>query len=63
MAQNKHNFVAQPVVTSSYAGELALPYVHAATLSAPTIANRTVTLLENVRFKAQIPVLANTGLL
>jgi len=62
MAQNKHNFVAQPVVTSSFAGELALPYVHAATLSAPTIANRTVTVLENVRYKAQIPVMSNTGL-
>tara|TARA_R100000781_G_scaffold110081_1_gene75302 strand:+ start:4406 stop:5344 length:939 start_codon:yes stop_codon:yes gene_type:complete len=65
MAQNKHNFAHSPTIAagaSTYAGELALPYVHAAVLSAPTLANRTVTILENVRFKAQIPVMANTGL-
>lgn len=63
MSKNKlHNFANPTGLPSAYAGELALPYVHAATLSAPTIANQTVTLLQNVRFKAQIPVMANSNL-
>ena len=61
MAQNKHQFTT-PTVTATYTGELALPYVHAATLSAPTLANGLVTILQNVRFKANIPIMANTGL-
>lgn len=62
MAQNKHNF-ASPTVTSNYSGELALPYVHAAVLSAPTLANRNVMVLENVRFKANIPIMATSDLI
>ncbi|QDP56670.1 MAG: hypothetical protein Unbinned3205contig1001_5 [Prokaryotic dsDNA virus sp.] len=65
MSKNKQHNLSNPTIAvgaSTYAGELALPYVHAATLSAPTIANQTVTVLQNVRFKAQIPVMANTGL-
>lgn len=63
MAQNTHNFATNPSVTATYAGEMALPYVYAATLSAPTLANGNVTILQNVRFKAPIPVMANTDLI
>jgi hypothetical protein len=38
--------------SSSYAGELALPYIAPAILSADTIANGYVTVHENVKFKA-----------
>ena len=62
MAQNKHNF-ASPTVTSAYTGELALPYVHAASLSAPTLANGNVTILQNVRLKAHIPIMVNADLI
>lgn len=61
MAQNKHNF-ASPSVTSNYAGELALPYVHAAVLSAPTLAKKNVMIMENIRYKANIPIMATSNL-
>ena len=64
MANNKLQKFANPTgLPSAYAGELALPYVHAATLSAPTLSNGNVTVLQNVRFKAQIPVMANSSLI
>lgn len=49
-------------LTSTYAGELALPYIHAALLSGDTIANRYVTVKENVKFKAVLKRLASTNL-
>lgn len=64
MAQNKHNFAAPfPDVTSSYAGELALPYIHALVLSAPTMAGGNVTVIEGIKFKAQLPTMATGSLI
>ena len=48
--------MANPTLTtSSYAGELALPYIHAAVVSSPTLHGGNVTLLDGIRYKAQIP--------
>lgn len=55
--------LASPSGTWSYDGELALPYIHASVISAPTIAGGKVTLIEGVRYKAQIPVMATSGLI
>ena len=62
MKNELYNF-ASPSVTSDFAGELALPYIHAGVISAPTIAGGNVTLLEGIRFKAQLPVMATSGLI
>lgn len=43
--------------SSSYAGELALPYIAPAILSADTIANGYITVHENVKFKAVLKVI------
>jgi hypothetical protein len=53
----------QPTITSNYAGEFAGKYIAAAVLSANTIANNGVTLLPNVKFKANIKRLTNTGMI
>tara|TARA_B100001564_G_C20655175_1_gene678812 strand:- start:1280 stop:2203 length:924 start_codon:yes stop_codon:yes gene_type:complete len=51
--------MANPTLTNtSYAGELALPYVHAAVVSAPTLHGGNVTLLDGIRYKAHIPVMS-----
>lgn len=50
------------ISSSSYTGELALPYIHAALLTGDTIANRYVTVKENVKFKAVLKKLASSGL-
>ena len=50
------------ISSSSYAGELALPYISAALLTGDTIANRYVTVKENVKFKAVLKKLASSGL-
>lgn len=50
------------ISASSYAGELALPYIQAALLTGDTIANRYVTVKENVKFKAVLKKLASSGL-
>jgi hypothetical protein len=50
------------ISASSYAGELALPYISAALLTGDTIANRYVTVKENVKFKAVLKKLASSGL-
>ena len=50
------------ISSSSYNGELALPYIHAALLTGDTIANRYVTVKENVKFKAVLKKLASSGL-
>ena len=47
------------ISSSSYAGELALPYIHAALLTGDTIANRYVTVKENVKFKAVLKKLSS----
>ena len=49
-------------ITSTYAGELALPYVAPAILSADSIANGYITLKENVKYKAVLKKLAGTDI-
>ena len=66
MANNKqHNFASPLNVAGnwSYAGDLALPYIHAAVISAPTLHGGKVTLLDGVRYKAIIPVMSNQSLI
>jgi hypothetical protein len=46
--------MADAVITSNYAGKQALPYVAPAILAADSIANNYVTVLNNVRGKAQL---------
>lgn len=48
-------------ITSTYAGELALPYINAAILSGDTIAKNYVTIKENVKYKAVLKKLANSA--
>lgn len=65
MANKQYNF-ASPLNEAgnwSYAGELALPYIHAAVISAPTLHGGKVTLLDGVRYKAIIPVMSNQNLI
>lgn len=50
------------ISSSSYTGELALPYIQAALMTGDTIANRYVTVKENVKFKAVLKKLASSGL-
>jgi hypothetical protein len=47
---------------STYAGELALPYIHAALLSGDTIAKGYVTLKEGVKYKAVLKKLSSGNL-
>lgn len=54
MAHNK----SLDINSSSYNGELALPYIAPAILSADTIANGYVTVHENVKFKAVLKKLS-----
>ena len=49
------------ITSSSYAGELALPYINAAILSGDTLAKNYVTLKEGVKFKAVLKRLANSA--
>jgi hypothetical protein len=47
--------------SSSYTGELALPYINAAILSGDTLAKGYVTLKEGVKFKAVLKKLSNAA--
>ena len=47
--------------SSTYAGELALPYINAAMLSGDTLAKNYVTLKEGVKFKAVLKRLSNAA--
>ena len=48
--------MANPVLNApTYAGELALPYIHASVISAPTLHGGNITLLDGIRYKAIIP--------
>ena len=49
---SKYQFANATVAVGTYAGEAARPYVAAAILSADTIANNYVTVLQNVHSKA-----------
>jgi hypothetical protein len=50
------------ISSSSYAGELALPYIQAAILSGDTLANGYIAIKENVKYKAVIKKLSSSGL-
>jgi len=50
-------------ITSNYAGELARPYVSAALLSGVTLSQPTVRIMDGVKFKGNIPIVAASGLL
>ena len=49
-------------INGTYAGELALPYIHAALLSGDTLAKGYVTLKEGVKFKAVLKKLSSSNL-
>jgi hypothetical protein len=49
-------------INSTYAGELALPYIHAALLSGDTLAKSYVTLKEGVKYKAVLKKLSSANL-
>ena len=51
-----------PTINTTYAGELALPYIHAALLSGDTLAKGYVTLKEGVKYKAVLKKLSNVNL-
>ena len=52
-----------PAITSSYAGELALPYLSAALKSGKTLANNWITIKENIPFKAVLKNVTNASLI
>lgn len=49
-------------INGTYAGELALPYIHAALLSGDTLAKSYVTLKEGVKYKAVLKKLSSSNL-
>jgi hypothetical protein len=49
-------------INGTYAGELALPYIHAALLSGDTLAKSYVTLKEGVKYKAVLKKLSSGNL-
>ena len=55
--------MANPTITTSYAGQWAGKYVSAALLSAPTIEGGGVTVMPNVKYKAVIQRLETTDFL
>lgn len=52
-----------PDITSSYAGELALPYLSASLKSGKTLANNWITIKENIPYKAVLKNVANADLI
>lgn len=52
-----------PAITSTYAGELALPYLSAALKSGKTLANNWITIKENIPYKAVLKNVANANLI
>ena len=61
-ALRKYFFNANnPVMNSSYAGELALPYLSAAIKSGKTLANGYITIKENIPFKAVLKNVSDDG--
>ena len=50
-------------ITTNYAGELARPYIAAAILSGRTLADRSVNVMENVKYKANLNKVASSGLI
>ena len=54
----KNQNFAQPVITTTYAGEFAGKYIAAALLSARTLDNKYITIMPNVKFKSVIQKIA-----
>jgi hypothetical protein len=54
----KNQNFAQPVITTTYAGEFAGKYIAAALLSARTLDNKYITIMPNVKFKSVIQRIA-----
>ena len=52
-----------PAITSTYAGELALPYLSAALKSGKTLANNWITIKENIPYKAVLKNVVNADLI
>ena len=60
----KYFFAAgNPAITSTYAGELALPYLSAALKSGKTLSNNWISIKENVVYKAVLKNVANANLI
>jgi hypothetical protein len=55
------NFVTQPQITSTYAGE-AGPYIAAALLSAKTLDNKLITIHPNVKYREVLQKVALSGI-
>lgn len=55
--------MAEPTITTTYAGEFAGKYISAALLSAPTIENGGVTVLPNIKYKEVLQVVTTADLL
>ena len=54
---------AQPIISTTYAGQFAGKYISAALLSAPTIENGGVTVMPNIKFKEVIQRLETANVL
>ena len=54
----KNQNFAQPIVTTTYAGEFAGKYIAAALLSAKTLDNKYITIMPNVKYKSVIQKIA-----
>ena len=54
---------AQPIISTTYAGQFAGKYISAALLSAPTIENGGVTVMPNIKFKSVIQRLETANVL
>lgn len=52
-----------PAITSTYAGELALPYLSAALKSGKTLANNYISTKENIPYKAVLKNVVNADLI
>ena len=59
----KYFFSAQPTITSTYAGELALPYLSSALKSGKTLANNYITIKENIPYKAVLKNVAQANII
>jgi hypothetical protein len=54
--------MANATISDSYVGQAALPFVAPAILSADTLANGYVSVLDNVRYKANLPLLGGVSI-
>ena len=54
--------MANATISDNYVGQAALPFVAPAILSADTLANGYVSVLDNVRYKANLPLLGGVAI-